>query len=101
MPGIGSAGRRAAQGRDGLANETPPEPQGDSLGPVGSPELAEQPSRMCLDGVLGQIALPADLTVALAGRHAVEHLALPLGQLWRAPGRRRELTATAGLAAAY
>ncbi len=47
------------------SEEAPAEAEGDGLGAVGGGELAEQPARVGLDGVLGQVQLAADLGVGL------------------------------------
>src|SRR4051794_18093706 len=71
---------RARAGR-GSADEAAAEAEGDRLRAVVDAELAEQPPRVRLHGVLGQVQLAADGAVALALRHAGEHLQLALGQL--------------------
>src|SRR5690348_10970802 len=55
-------------------HQPPPEPHGDSLGPVGGTELAEQPACVGLHRVLGEVQLLADLGVAAAAAHAAQDL---------------------------
>jgi hypothetical protein len=50
------------------------------VGAVAGTQLAEQPPGVRLHGVLGDVELPPDLRVALAVRHAPQHLQLPLGE---------------------
>src|SRR3954468_10637726 len=61
-------------------HQPPPEPHGDCLGPVGRTELAEQPARVGLHRVLGQVELLADLGVAATATHAAKHLQLAFGE---------------------
>src|ERR1700754_517837 len=78
-------GRRPDPGRarqEGCLGDQPaPETVCDRLCAVADTELAEQPSRVGLDGVLGQVELAADLAVALALAHPAQDLQLALGQL--------------------
>src|SRR4051812_40016838 len=67
------------RGRSG--HEAPTEAVCDGLGPVAHAELAEEPPRVRLHGVLRQVELAADLAVALALAHAPQHLQLTLGEL--------------------
>src|SRR3954453_1715342 len=62
------------------AHQSPAETHGHGLRAICCPELAEQPPRVGLHGVLGQIELLADLRVAPAAAHASQHLQLALGQ---------------------
>ena len=64
----------------GLAEEGPAIAEGDSVGAVGGAELAEEASRVGLDGVLGQVELAADLGVRATPGHPGEDLELALGE---------------------
>src|SRR3954451_2019423 len=62
------------------AQERPAIAEGDGVSAVGGAELAEEPSRVRLDGVLGQVQLAADLGVRATPGHPGEALELALGQ---------------------
>src|ERR1700712_786442 len=83
--------RRVVPGPDsgpggGSAHETAAEALGHRLRAVGRRELAEQAPRVRLDGVLGQVELAPDLTVALALAHPAQDLHLALGEVDAGPG---------------
>src|ERR1041384_3470108 len=64
-----------------LGHEAAAEAVGDRLSAVADTQLAEQPPRVGLHGVFGQVELAPDLTVALALAHAAQHLELALREL--------------------
>src|SRR5690349_710595 len=83
-----------------LGNQPAAEAVGNGLRTIAHAELAEHAAGVRLHGVLGQIELPSDLPVALAHRHAPQHLKLAVGELDTRVGRlpwRRDRGACQGV----
>src|SRR5664279_209500 len=77
---IRPSGTAGATAPNRSGDEPAPETERDGLCPIARAELAEQPTGMGLDRVLGQEELPADLPVRLTLAHPSQHLHLTFGE---------------------
>jgi hypothetical protein len=68
-------------------HQATPESVGDGLGPVSHAQFSEEPAGMRFHGVLGQIQLSPDLSIALPLAHSPQNLQFSLGELDARIGR--------------